>query len=817
VSTPNLRQAFRVFFRNPGFTAAAVICLALGIGATTAIFSVVNAVVLRPLPYAGSERMVRIFTEFPTFPNGGLRHFWVSPPELLDLRRELTSWQSIEAWAVGAGTIAGSTQPLRVTGAFITGGMMPMLGVAPLLGRTILPQDDRPGVPLVAVLSYGLWQRAYGGDPNVLGRDVRVDGKPGRVVGVMAKGFEFPPGETNPVEVWIPTQIDPARPGGRGSHFLSVLAKLKDGASRKLADDEIARMVSAWGQRSNDKVHGFHPKFHPLLTVGFHDDVVRNIRLAMMVLLGAVVLVLLISCVNVANLLLVRAEARRREIAVRKAMGAGLGRLTAQFATEGIILSLAGAVIGLAIAYGGLHVIVNTNAGSIPRVGEINIDLRVLLFTLAVSCATGIAFAMAPVFHVVAQNVHEALKAAASRTTATTAANRFRSVLVASEVALALTLLIGTGLMVKAFWRLQQVDVGVEAGHLLTARVSLPEATYAKPESRAAFWTNLRDRLASAPGAISASTATGLPPSRPLNANDTQIEGFVRREGGPVQNIDYWNIVSPQYFDTMRIRLVEGRYFDQRDGKDAPAVVVVNQTMARAFYGNQSAIGRRVRPGFRDPWRTIVGVVADVKNAGADRPAGTELYMPGQQAANLMGSTSEYALLRASGEPKQLAGFVVSQVQALEPSAAVSNIRTMDEVLSESRSRPRFLALLLTLFSSVSLVLAAVGIYGVISYAVAQRTNEIGIRMAMGAVTSDVLRLVLTQGLSLALIGAGAGAVAAFALTRFLRGLLFGVSAFDVGTFVLMTVGLIAVTAFASYIPARRAAAVDPVIALRYE
>ena len=480
----DVRYALRVLARNPGFTAAAVLCAALGIGATTAIFSVVNAVLLRPLPYADSDRMVRLFTEFPTFPNGGLRHFWVSPPELLDMRRELTSWESIEAWATGGATILGSSEPLRVTEGYVTGGLMSMLGVSPRIGRTIAPQDDRPDAPLVAVLSYGLWQRAYGGDANVLGRDIRVDGKPCRVVGVMPSGFVFPPGEVDPVEIWVPTQIDPARPGGRGSHFLSVLAKLRPGVSMRHADAEITRMVARWGARRTPNFHSFDPKFHPIVTAGFRDEVVKNVRLAMLVLLGAVVLVLLISTANVANLLLVRAEGRRREIALRKAVGAGIRRLAAQFAVEGLVLSVFGAILGLALAYGGLRLIVATNAGSIPRVNEVNIDLRVLLFTLAMSSATGLVFGMAPLFHVLTENVHETLKSAAGRMSSAVGTGRFRGALVVTELALALALLIGTGLMVKAFWRLQQVDAGVDPDNLLTVQISLPEAAYQKPESQ---------------------------------------------------------------------------------------------------------------------------------------------------------------------------------------------------------------------------------------------------------------------------------------------------------------------------------------------
>jgi putative ABC transport system permease protein len=821
--TQNIRYGVRMLARNPGFTAAAVACLALGIGATTAIFSVVNAVILRPLPYAQSPRLVRIFTEFPTFPNGGLRHFWASPPEYLELKRELKSWDALEGWVNNGVNLAGTAEPVRAQATFVTGGLLSMLGVQPLMGRLLTDADDAPNAPNTTVLSYALWQRAFGGDRSILGRDIRLNGASCVVVGVMPRGFVFPPGETIPSELWAPLQIDPAKPGGRGSHFLSLLGRMRSGVSLSQAVSEAQGYVRHPVVPNGNGSHGFDTKFHPLVLIGFQDEVVKGIRPAMLVLLGAVGFVLLIACVNVANLLLARAESRRREIAVRAAIGAGLGKLLQQFIVEGVLLSLTGAVFGMLLAFGRLRLLVATNAGSIPRVDEIGIDWRVLAFTLLLSVATGVIFGLAPVMHMRLGRLHDTLKAAAGRTTAAAAANRFRAVLVTTELALALVLLIGSGLMIKAFWRLQQVDAGFNPDRVLTMRISLPRRSYATGAVGNAFWSNLLARTSGLPGVTAASMATELPPQRQIDANDTSIEGFVPVPNGPLQNVDYWNFVSPQYFEAIGARLIEGRFLTQNDGAGAPPAVVINQTMARTFWPKESAIGHRVRiEGPQGAWRTVVGVVADIKNAGLDRPTGTELYVPVAQRSTIPANDNTfvgtaYLVIRTKSYPLAAAGAVTAQVHELDAALPVSNVMSMEDLMSADRARPRFLMVLLTLFSAVSLSLAALGIYGVISYLVAQRTNEIGIRMALGAQSGDVLKLIGGTGLRLALAGTLVGAVGAIVLTRFLSGLLFGVSSLDPLTFVAMAATLGAVTLLACYVPARRASKVDPLIALRYE
>jgi putative ABC transport system permease protein len=809
----DLRYGIRVLLNSRGFTLAAVFCLALGIGATTAIFTVVDAVVMRPLPYLEPQRLVRIYSEFPAFPGGGLRRFWISPPEFLDLERDAKQWESINGWVNGGANLAGADEPIRVTASYVTGNLMRTLGVSPLLGRLVTPQDDAFGAPQVAVISYGLWQRGFGGDPKILGRDARLDSSRCVIVGVMPNGFQFPPGEIDAPEVWTPLQLNRNSPGSRGSHYLSLLGRVKPGVSVEQARQELNQLTQSYGEADSQRMHALHPERHPLVSYPLHDEVVGGVRTAMLMLLGAVAFVLLIACVNVANLLLARAESRQREIAVRTALGAATSRLARQFVTEGVLLSFMGAVCGLLLAFAGLRLIISAGAASIPRSNEIHLDVRVLLFTLAVSLVTGVLFGLAPLAQATIGNLHESLKAAAGRATSTIAANRFRSALVVAELGLALVLLIGTGLMIRAFWKLQQVNAGFQAQGLLTMRVALPQVVYAKDEDVKAFWTSALERLSRLPGATSVSMMTGMPPQRRLNANDTFIEGFVPKPGGPVQNVDYYNGVSDRYFETMGMPVIEGRAFDSRDGAGAPLVVVINQTMARTFWPGESPLGRRIRPGGRE-WTTVIGVVADVKNAGLDKPTGTELYLPLRQGS---GARTANVVIRTAGDPLALVTGARSILREMDASLPVSNVRTMDDVIYSTQARPRFLALLLTMFSVVALGLAAVGIYGVISYAVAQRTNEFGIRLAMGAGRQDILRMVLAQGMLLGAIGVVLGAIGAIGLTRYIKGLLFGISSFDPVTFLAMAAALLAVTLAACYVPARRATKVDPMVALRYE
>jgi putative ABC transport system permease protein len=814
----DIRYGARMLAQRPGFPAAAVVCLALGIGATSAIFSVVHSVLLKPLAYREPDRLLRLYTEFPTFPNGGLRRFWTSPPEYYELSHELRSWESLQAWLTAGVNLAGATDPIRVTSCSVTGGLFQALGVKPMLGRWITPQDDAPGAPMVILIGYDLWRRIFGGDRNVIGHALQVNGRKADIVGVMPPGFGFPPGELDPPEVWSALQLGTPDPQSRASHFLYVMGRLKPGVSALRAQQEIDRHVRESATRLG-KNHPFSAQFHPIVTYSLHDEVVRAIRPALWMLMAAVGFVLLIACVNVANLLLARAEARQREIAIRKALGAGVGQLVRQFMMEGLLLSIAGAAAGLALAFAGLRVMVAAGRASIPRAGEVTVDPTVLGVTFGVSLLTAIVFGFAPLAQIAGGTLHDALKAAGGRAAGSVRSKLFRSTLVASELALALMLLIGTGLMIRAFWKLSEVHPGFRPEGLLTVRVNLPQATYPKPEQVDQFWRAIQQKVDSLPGVQSASLTSGLPPERPINANDTYIEGFTAVPNGPGHNIDYWQIVGDRYFETMGIRVLEGRGLDARDGAGGALTAVINETMARVYYGNQSPIGRRINPGggpnHPERYRTIVGVVEDVKNAALDKPAGTEAFFPGLQRS--FEERTIYIVVRSTGDPKTLVSAVRAVVRELDPSLPLTQVRTMDEVLASAKSRPRFLATLLGFFSATALVLAAVGLYGVISYSVTRRTTEFGIRMAMGAGAGDVLALVIGQGLRLAFVGVTAGAICALALTRLIRGLLFGINSFDPATFVAMALLLIGVTVLACVVPARRALKVDPLVALRYE
>lgn len=811
-----IRAALRSLWLNPSFTLAALVCLALGIGANTAIFTVVDAVLFRPLPFQDPARLVRLYTEFPSYgSSGGFRKFWMSTPEFLEIRRDLQSWETIEAYTITGANLSGGKEALRVTASSVSGGLFPMLGVQPQTGRVLQSSDDRPGVNLAVVISHGLWQRAFGGDANVLQRSVKVNGLAANIVGVMPAGFHFPPGETDAPELWLPQQIDPANPGGRAGHFQNVLGKLKAGVTLERAREEIARYVRDQEKITTPNFHHFDSKFHTLIALPYQGEITGQVRPAMLVMLGAVGFVLLIACVNVGNLLLARAESRHHEMAVRKAIGASLWHLARQCLAEGLVLAGLGAVLGLGVAWGALQLILAFNQGSIPRAEEIGIDWRILVFTLGASLLTGVLFGLAPLAQF-AGDTHAALKSSTGRSTATAQAHWLRRAMVVAELALALVLLVGAGLMVRTFWKLQEVNIGLDPARLITMRLALPTAQYAQNSDVRQLWSRLLERVNALPGVQGATLASGMEPQRQLNANDTRIEGYVKKEGGPDENVDFFQIVAPNYFETMRIPILEGRAFDQRDGPNGNLTTIINQSMARAFFGQQSPLGRRIGANPKgENWRTIVGVAADVKNAGVDKPTGTEAYFPyGQADGGLRGM---YLKVKASGDAKALLPAIRREIQALDPNLPVAQVREMEEVIAAATTRPRFLSVLLTLFSVIAVGLAAVGIYGVMAYTVAQRTQEFGIRLAIGASPADVLRLVMGQGLVLGLVGIVAGALGAVALASFLNQLLFGVQAFDPLTFGATALLLTLVILVACYLPARRATRVDPMVALRYE
>jgi predicted permease len=808
-----LRHAIRSLLRTPTFTVASLICLALGIGATTAIFSIVDAVILRPLPYRDSSRLVRLYTEFPTFPNGGLHKFWVSEPEVFDLKHSAKSFDSIGAWYTTSANIAGVTQPLRVTTTYVTSDLPKLLEAKPLMGHLITKEDDVPGAAPVLMLSYGLWQHAFGGNPNVIGTETYGNGVKARIIAVMPRGFVFPPGQSDETEAWSALQLNP-KSTNRGGHNFNVLGRLRPGVTLAQARDEMSRLVAHWGEAASPNYHAFNPRTHPVSMYPFYDEVVGGVRESMLMLLGAVVFVLLIACVNVANLLLARSEARQREIAIRRAVGASTGHLVKQFVTEGLLLSFVGAALGGALAYGSLGLIVKMNSGSIPRAEEVHLDWQVLGFTLAVSIFTGVLFGLAPFIHVSAIRVYDTLKASSGRASATVGSNRFRRILVVAQMAMAFLLLAGAGLMVRGFWKLQQVNPGFNASHLLTFSVNLPDASYKDQAARQRFWREMQQSLGQIPGVRSVTMMAGLPPLRPENDNDTDIEGFVKTPGGPIENVAYYQRVGDRFFETLGSRLIEGRFLEPRDGEKNTPGVVINAAMAHTFWPHQSAIGRRVRPdGSQGVWCAVVGVVADIKNGGIDKPAGTEIFIPYRLSA----SSEPNIVIRTSGDPLSLAREARSVVASVDPSLPVVKMRTMEDVLAAATSRPRFLTLILGMFSILALALATVGIYGVISYSVEQRTAEFGIRMALGAEPRGLLLQVIRQGLALGLIGVGVGLLGAMLLTSSLEGLLFGVSRFDPSSFVVTAAILSAATLVASFLPALRAMRTEPVQALRYE
>lgn len=810
----NIAYASRSLLRTPTFTLAALLCLALGIGATTAIFSIVNAVLFRPLPYKNPNQLVRVYTEFPGFPGGGLRKFWVSEPEVFELKRA-KSFEQLGAWVIAGANLSGSQQPIRVTTAFTSADAMRLLGIQPALGHLITAEDDKPGAAPVVVISQTLWRNAFGHDPNIIGRQVYLNNSRCTVIGVMPSGFVFPPGESDAPQAWTALQLDP-KSQRWSSHGYSVVARLRHGVTIEQARSEMAQLVAGWGQAESPKNHVLSPKNHPISMFSFYGEVVGGMRKPMMMLLLAVAFVLLIACVNVANLLLARSETRQREIAVRRAIGASNAQLIKQFIIEGTLLSFGGAVLGIILAGQALELVRSTNSGNIPRIDELSLDWRVLLFAFVVCCLTGILFGLAPLVHTSAIRVYDTLKNASGRSSATAASNQFRRVLVIAELALAFVLLSGAGLMLRGLWRLQQVNAGFNPDRLLTMNVSLPEKTYKAAGTRESFWTRLQQDLSNTPGIQSATMMTGLPPIRAANQDTTQIEGFVKTAAMPVENVAFYQNVGDRFFETMGIRLMEGRFLTAQDGEKSSPGVVINETMARTYWPHESAVGRRIRPGFQGAWYTIVGVVADVKNAGLDKPADTEAFFP-YRLAPYANTGAPDIVVKAQGDPRALAQVVRRTIANLDPSLPVAKVRTMEDVIADANSRPRFLAVMLSAFSMLALGLAVIGIYGVISYSVEQRTAEFGVKIALGASPRDLLAQVVRQGLVLAAIGIGIGAALAFLLTQSLEGLVFGLNAQDQFALLVTAAVLFGATVLASFVPAVRAMRIEPVQALRYE
>jgi len=809
----DLHYAGRLLLRSPGFTLLAAITLALGIGANAAIFSVANAVLLKPLPYPDSGRLAIVYSQFPTMK---FDHFWVDPVEFTEYHERNQSFSDLGAYRSTFANVAGRDEPVRVQAAVASAGLLSALNVRPELGHFYTPAEDLPNVEKVVVLSDALWRRAFGADRGILGRRIQVDSLDRTVIGVMPPGFTV--GDKR-VDAWVPLALDPLKPGNRGNHYLWLVGRLKPGVTLAQARGEMHGLLSRWRQEGQ-KMHTPSLDNHPFVIQPLQDDLVGSVRPKISMLMGAVGLVLLISCVNVANLLLARAEARQKEIAIRTALGADRSRLVRQFLTESVLLSLIGGALGLALAYGGVKAIVAANAESLPRVDEIGLDGRTLLFTLGISVVTGLLFGLAPALHSRASTFFATLKEGGQRTTAGAGRQRLRRGLVVIEVALAAMLVIGGGLMIRSFWKLLQVNPGFDPKNVLSCEIALPRATYPEAHNVRDFYQSLLTQLGALPGVESVAAMDGMPPVRDLNANDTDFEGLPKTPDAPPQNVDFWQIVAGDYFKTMRIPLLEGRTFGPQDGHGTPGVVIVNKTLANLFYPGRSPVGRRLRAGGdKAPWLTIVGVVADVKQQGLDRKTGTELYLPHGQVEEAFGGREGdlYLVIRTAGDPMRLANDVRRQVRQLDVSLPVASLQPLSDVVYGSMAQPRFITFMVLVFALVALALAAIGIYGVLAYMVEQRTQEIGVRMALGAQVREVLAMVLAQGAWLVGIGLALGVVGALALRKVLASVLFGVTATDPAIFALVLAVLSLVGFLACYLPARRATLVDPLVALRQE
>ncbi|MGE3190329.1 MAG: ABC transporter permease [Vicinamibacterales bacterium] len=806
----DVRHAVRQLARTPGFALVTVLTLALGIGANTAIFSVVNSVILRPLGYPKADLGMFVTSRFP---NLGFDKFWVSPPEYFELQEWNQSFASLGAYTTGEVNLAAAGRPRRARSARVDRALLDALGVQPEQGRLLTAEETRAGGPEVVMLSDELWRSEYAGR-DIIGQTIDVNGVRAEVVGIMPPGFDV---LDNRVELWRPLQLDPANREGRGNHGLYLVGRLKDGLTRSQAEAEITTLYARW-ESLYPRTHHPTADRHQLQMWPVQDEVVGSARLAIWVLQAAVGFVLLIACVNLANLLLARAETRHREFAVRAALGAGRWRLLRQFLAEGVMLSLAGGAAGLGVAVFGLRGMLAAFPDSLPRAADVSLDPAVLVFALAVSLLTGAIFGLAPLMHASPGALAQSLKEGGGRGATGAGRHVVRRALVVAEVALAVMLVVGAGLMLRTVVNLMQVDAGFDRAPLTTFALDLPSGDYADGPSVARFYQSLVDRLAAAPGVASVSAMSGLPPDRQVNANDTDIEGYEKQtEDDPIENIDYYQFATAGYFETMGIPLVDGRAFERADVTRGP-VVVVNEALERRFFKGQSAVGHRLTPDPRIGWFTIVGVAKDVKQGGVDQETGTEVYFMFEQAAAAgfpMGNMN--VVIRSALPPASLRGIVDEAVRAADPTLPVIRFRAMDEVFAESVSRPRLLANLLGVFAGLALLLAAIGTYGVLSYMVTERRREIGIRMALGAARGSVLQMVMGQGMAITAVGLVAGIAGAVALNRLLASLLFGVAPGDPVTLAGVAATIVVVALVACFIPARRATRVDPMLVLREE
>jgi putative ABC transport system permease protein len=799
----DLRYGLRTLLKNPSFTAVAVIALALGIGANTAIFSAVNAILLQPLPYKDPEQLLMVWEDASV---QGFPHNVAAAGNFNDWRVQNQVFEGLAAIGRKSFNLTGAGDPERVDGREVSGNLFQLLGVEPQLGRPFAPEEDQPGGNRVVILSHALWQRRFGSDPTIVGKPLTINGESHTVIGVMPARFKFPSRED---ELWVPLVFDSKQAADRGRHYLEVVARLKSGMTLAQAQAEMSTIAA----RLQQQFPGSNTNLGVALT-SLHEEVVGDIRPALFVLLGAVGFVLLMACANVANLLLARAAVRQKEIATRLALGANRRRLLRQFLTESILLSLLGGIVGLLLALAGIYLLKTFIPANISQASAITIDPMVLAFTLLVSLLTGLIFGLAPAAQACTLDLNEALKEGGRDSTAGHRGNRLRSALVIAEVAVAFVLLIGAGLMINSFLRLRYVEPGFRAENLLTMSVVLPEQKYSDPGKRSAFYDELVHRVEALPGVQSAAVVNWIPLVLQGDSFGISIEGRPEATVDKRPEIST-RTISPHYLGTMGIQLSQGRQFEEHDRADSPYVAIVSETMARRLWPGENAVGKRIKPGpsnSKYPWIEIVGVATDVRQLKLDADPKMQMYLPYEQFSFF---PPRHLVVRTDVDLRSLAATVRSTVWAIDKEQPVSNMTTMEDLVSESLARQRFSMLLLAIFAGLALVLAAVGIYGVMSYSVAQRTHEFGLRIALGAQGSDVLRLAVGHGLRLVLIGVAIGLTGSFYLTRVMSSLLFGVSATDPPTFIIISLVLIAVALLASYIPARRATKVDPIVALR--
>ena len=795
----DLRYALRMLLKNPGFAAVAVVALALGIGANTAIFSVVNTILLRSLPYDDPDRLMVVKeNKLPQFPE-----FSVSPGNFLDWRKQNASFEKLAAVQGSSyNLVTSDDEPERLDGARVSAGLFEMLGVKPVQGRTFLEEEDQPGHQNVVVLSSNLWKRRFGSDPNIIGQSITMSAASYTIIGIMPPSFQF---LDRDIDLWTPIAFTAAQAQQHGSHYISVIGRLKPGVTTEQARTEMSGIAARLAEQYPSSNAGWST-----IVVPMQQFEVRDIKPALLVLLGAVALVLLIACANVANLLLARSTARQKEIAIRTALGASRSRVVRQLLTESVVLAVVGGAAGLLLAAWGTRSLLALAPEDLPRVKDVALDGRVLGFTLLVTLITGIVFGLVPALQASRPNLNETLKEGGRGTTG--GHHRIRSSLVITEVAVALVLLVGAGLLIRSFIRLQQVNPGFNTKNAMSANVALPGRKYPNSDQYLSFFTQLIEKIAALPGVV----AVGATQSLPIQGDylvGFNIQGRPPDPPGEDKSTNYY-AVTPDYFKAMGIPLLRGRLFTEQDSKNAPRVAVINEAMARTYFSDEDPIGKGInlsqgREGFRE----IVGIVGDVKQYGLAQPTTLQTYEPYLQ----MPFSAVTLVVRTEGNPAALSGPIRSEVLALDKEQPVSRIRTLDQIISGSVQQQRFTMLLLGVFAGVALILAAVGLYGVMSYAVTQRTHEIGIRMALGANTGNVLRLVVGHGMLLALIGVAIGLAGAFAFTRVMSKLLFAVSTTDTVTFAGISLMLTGVALIACLVPARRATKVDPMVALRHE